>query len=66
MQYITRRIAYSPAKFLFRELPFGDDDYYLWNSTKTENSFTIDEEKRGKELLSKVGVKNGWFIFHGF
>ena len=65
LQYITRKITRSPAKVFFKELPFGDDDYILWNTTKTEHFFTLNEEKRGKELLSKIGVEEGWHIcFH--
>ena len=47
-------------------LPNNSNEYYEYNNTEPNLSFTADEENRGKELLSNMGIDNSsWFVcFH--
>ncbi|MFQ5771573.1 MAG: TIGR04372 family glycosyltransferase, partial [bacterium] len=47
-------------------LPFWDNEYYEFNNTEPNLSFTISEEEEGKKLLRKMGIDdNSWFVcFH--
>ncbi len=42
------------------------NEYYEWNNTERNLSFTESEEEQGKKLLNKMGIDdNSWFVcFH--
>lgn len=50
----------------FEELPFNSNEYYEFNNTKPNLSFTDSEEEEGRKLLKRMGIdENSWFVcFH--
>jgi len=46
---------------LFTEPKYRTNDFYEFNNCSPTLKLNLDEEKRGKELLKKMGVRN-WFV----
>ncbi len=64
-------VAFSEKSLLVKSgfgmhLPFNSNEYYEFTYGKPNIKFTSAEEKKGKELLKKIGLMNkDWFIcFH--
>lgn len=51
---------------VYRNLPFNNNEYYEFENTVPDLQFTSDEEKKGRELLEKMGIDDkSWFVcFH--
>lgn len=47
-------------------LPFNSNEYYEYNNFEPRLTFTAEERKRGRQLLSQLGIgENDWFVcFH--
>ena len=59
--------GYALTKSQFCEKPpYRANEYYEFNNTERNLSFTVFEQEEGKELLNKMGIDdNSWFIcFH--
>lgn len=49
---------------LYKDLILYSNEYYEFNNTEPSFHFTSSEEKKGKELLKKMKVKNWFVCFH--
>lgn len=59
---INERSLFGKSKF-YLPLPAESNEFYEFNNTTPNISFTDEEEKKGKELLKKMGLPDdAWFV----
>ena len=73
IKVVENRFLNNLISFLYRNMkvlrkcePYHNDDYEVWDKYPPQLSFTIEEEKKGKELLREINIDpNAKFIcFH--